>query len=171
MPIETINFAGTDYPKWQSEGNAAQFAIPFAKQALKYCQTIYDVGCNRTEWMYPGAIPIDPALDPRYNALCFPVTSNKPDGIFSSHCLEHVSNWVAVLDYWHAQLCKGGVMVLYLPDHSQKYWRPWNNRKHLHLFTPEIVGSYFRDQPEMWCNVFVSGIDLNNSFMIVAQKK
>ena len=29
--IETIEFRGEEYPSFQTEGNASQFAIPFAK--------------------------------------------------------------------------------------------------------------------------------------------
>jgi SAM-dependent methyltransferase len=115
----------------------------------------------------PDSIPIDPVLND-YNAYDLPL--DEVGYIFSSHCLEHLHNWVEALDYWHKVLNVGGVVFLYLPDHSQSYWRPWNNRKHIHCLTPEIVGNYFLDQPEMWKNVFVSGIDLNNSFTVIAEK-
>ena len=65
--MELIEFKGEVYPKFQSEGNAAKFALPFAKEVLKYCQNIFDVGCNREEWSYPGSIMIDPAFT-LYNA-------------------------------------------------------------------------------------------------------
>lgn len=169
--MEIIRFKGNVYPKFQSEGNAAKFAIPFAKEVLKYCQTVFDVGCNRAEWAYPGSTMIDPEISECYwNALSFP-QDQKPDAVFSSHMLEHVQNWVDVLNYWHSQLCTDGIVFLYLPDHSQKYWRPYFNRKHIHSFTPDIIKNYFTDQPEMWENVFCSGVDLNNSFVCVAQKK
>ena len=58
--IETIEFKGELYPKFQSEGNAAQFALPFAKQVCK--GRGYDIGCNRLEWSFPGSIPIDIAF-------------------------------------------------------------------------------------------------------------
>ena len=34
--IEIINYKDTDYPKFQTLGNASQFAIPFAKHAVSY---------------------------------------------------------------------------------------------------------------------------------------
>jgi SAM-dependent methyltransferase len=128
----------------------------------------------KSEWKYGNSFPIDISFDDPWDALELP----KPphgwgeywDYIFSSHCLEHLPNWVEALDYWHTRLRVGGVVFLYLPDHSQTYWRPWNNRKHIHCLTPEIVGNYFLDQPEMWTNVFISGVDLNNSFTIIAEK-
>jgi predicted SAM-dependent methyltransferase len=46
------------------------------------------------------------------------------DYIYSSHCLEHVDNWIETLEYWIKNLKDGGILFLYLPDFSQKYWRP-----------------------------------------------
>ena len=57
----------------------------------------------------------------------------------------------------------------YLPDYSQEYWRPWNNRKHHHIFTPEIIKDYMIANG--YNNVFTSGVDLNSSFMVVGEKE
>jgi len=161
--IPIINFKDKKYPKFQSTGNAAQFAIPYAKHA---CHGIgIDVGCNRIEWAFPGALLVDPAIN-EYDALNFPYTDL--DYIFSSHCLEHLYDWVTVLDYWTSRLKSGGTLFLYLPDYSQEYWRPWNNRKHLNIFTPEIIFDYMNDNG--YKNVFKSGIDLNNAFMVMGEK-
>ena len=165
--LETITFKGKTYPKFQSEGNAARFVIPFAKEVCKGAGV--DVGCNRMEWALPGAFAVDPVID-IFDAYNFPQIIGGYDYIFSSHCLEHLPDWVKALDYWHDSIKSGGVVFLYLPDHSQVYWRPYHNRKHIHSFTPQIVGSYFTDQPEKWKNVFISGVDLNNSFTIIAEK-
>lgn len=161
--MELINYKGKNYPKFQSEGFASQFAIPFAKHFCKGKGV--DVGCNRIDWIFPGAIPVDPVLN-EYNALNFPYEDL--DYIFSSHCLEHLAYWVDVLDYWTSKLRIGGVLFLYLPDYSQIYWRPWNNRKHLNIFTPEILNDYLEDKG--YINIFISGVDLNNAFMVVAEK-
>ena len=177
--IQTIQHKGNIYPAFQASGNAARFVIPFAKEVCKGVGV--DVGCNREEWCFPGAYPIDPVLNEWYHAYNIPfhyekddsdeiVELNELDYIFSSHCLEHLPNWVQALDYWHTRLKSGGVVFLYLPDHSQTYWRGWHNRKHIHNLKPEIVGNYFKDQPEMWTNLFVSGVDLNNSFVAMAEK-
>lgn len=186
MPIETIQHKGNSYPAFQASGNAARFVKEFAKEVCKGVGV--DVGCNRMEWCLQGAIAVDPVINewdaynlPGYNELMRenqdPIWQAKAllsmdgfDYCFSSHCLEHLPNWVQALDYWHTRLRVGGVVFLYLPDHSQTYWRSWHNRKHIHNLTPEIVGNYFNDQPEMWKNVFVSGIDLNNSFIVIAEK-
>jgi predicted SAM-dependent methyltransferase len=164
--METVNFKGHNYPKFQSEGNAAQFAIPYAKHFCKGKGV--DVGCNRPEWSFPGSILIDPAINPQYDAMNFSPEAHDLDYIFSSHCLEHLQNWVSVLDYWTYKLKSGGTLFLYLPDYSQEYWRPWNNRKHLNIFTPEIIFDYMNDNG--YKNIFKSNIDLNNAFMVVGEK-
>jgi hypothetical protein len=162
--VKTIYYKGETYPKFQEEGNAAQFAIPFAKHVCK--GRGYDIGCNKLDWSFPGSMPIDPALDPKYHAMNLPYVN--VDYIFSSHCLEHVDRWVDVLDYWYTCLKSGGVLFLYLPDMSQVYWRPWHNRKHIHVFTPEIIYNYLYDKG--YKNIFISGRDLNNSFMVFCEK-
>ena len=43
--IETIEFQRKWYPKFQTEGNASQFAIPFAKHVCKGYG--YDIGCMK----------------------------------------------------------------------------------------------------------------------------
>ena len=165
--MEYIEFKGNKYPSWQASGFAARFAFPWAQEVCK--GTGYDIGCNREEWKFPGAIAIDPVLYPDYDATHLPDFA--PEYIFSSHCLEHILYWCFTLDYWHKKLKTGGVLFLYLPDHSQVYWRPHHNRKHLHAFTPAILRSYFEDQPDMWGDVLVSNTDLNNSFIVIAHKK
>lgn len=165
--MELIYFKEYPYPKFQSEGFAAQFAIPYAKY---FCKGVgVDVGCNRIEWMFPTAYPIDPNINPDYDALNFPENYKELDYIFSSHCLEHLYNWVDVLDYWTSKIKIGGVLFLYLPDYSQVYWRPWNNRKHLNIFTPQIIKDYMEQKG--YFNLFSSGIDLNNAFMVVGERR
>lgn len=196
--IKTIEFKGEVYPAFQASGYASRFVIPFA---MEVCKGVgYDIGCNRIEWKIPGAFPIDPNFKDKFltwyehEFTCVPeiktlITSERkffqhyksysaqhlPDGqvdyIFSSHCLEHLNKWVNVLNYWYEKIKPGGKIFLYLPDFSQKYWRGWHNTKHVNMFTPEIIKTYFTDQPEMWENVFCSGVDLNNSFTCIAQKK
>ena len=120
----------------------------------------------KPEWAFPGATPIDLDFDDPWHADHLPPVS--VDYIFSSHCLEHVPDWVSTMDYWYECLKSDGVLFLYLPDYSQQYWRPWNNRKHMHSFKPEIIRDYMIDKG--YKDVFVSGIDLNNSFMVMGEK-
>ena len=161
--MQVIEYRGKKYPEFQCQGNASQFAIPFAKHVCK--GSGYDIGCMKTEWAFPGATPIDLEFDDPWDADNLPPV--QVNYIFSSHCLEHVPDWVATMDYWFNHLREGGILFLYLPDFSQEYWRPWNNRKHKHVFTPDIIREYMIDRG--YKNVFVSGVDLNNSFMAVGE--
>jgi len=165
--MNLINFNNINYPAFQAEGNASQFAIPYAKHVCKGYGV--DVGCKYKEWAFPGAIAIDKDLDDgNWDALHLPQKIGGLDYIYSSHCLEHVFDFVTVLNYWHSMLKDGGILFLYLPDYSQEYWRPWNNIKHVNIFTPEIIKDYM--QHKGYKNIFTSGVDLNNSFMIVGEK-
>jgi SAM-dependent methyltransferase len=162
--MEFVYFKDNAYPHFQSIGNASQFSIPFAKY---YCKgNGYDIGFFKEEWKFPGAIGIDSSLENGYDA------DNLPDGevdyIYSSHCLEHVDDWVTTLELWISKLKKGGILFLYLPDFSQVYWRPWHNKKHKHCFTREIIRDFLKDHNMN--NIIYSGVDLNNSFMIVCEK-
>jgi hypothetical protein len=162
--IKTIEFNNKEYPHFQCEGNASQFAIPFAKHIC--LGEGLDIGCMKREWAFPGATPIDLSFDDEYHATNLPGVEY--DYIYSSHCLEHVVDWVGILDYWITKVKKGGSIFLYLPDYSQEYWRPWNNRKHVNILTPEYLKDYFDHKG---CDkVFVSGVDLNNAFMVIVEK-
>jgi SAM-dependent methyltransferase len=162
--MELIQFKNKTYPKFQSQGNAAKFAIPYAQMV---CNGVgVDIGCNRKEWSFPNSIPIDLQFNDGYSALNLP--DIKINYIFSSHCLEHIPNWVEVMNYWYDKLENEGILFLYLPHYSQEYWKPWNNRKHLHIFTPEIKNDYMKDKG--YKNIFRSEKDLNDSFMIFGEK-
>ena len=150
------------YPDFQATGNAARFIKPFAYELCKGRGV--DVGCG--EWPLDGAIPVDLERDDPWHALYLP---KNLDYIFSSHCLEHVDDWVEVLNYWTEQLNVGGTLFLYLPHYSQEYWRPWNNRKHRHVLTAEILLDYMKDRG--YEQLLSTGPDLNNSFAIVGVKQ
>lgn len=162
--LKTIEFDGDVYPEFQTTGNAARFIIPFAKEVCKGYGV--DIGAGCREWTLPGANPIDPKITPDYNAMNLP--ANDYEFIFSSHCLEHIDRWVDVLDYWYECLRDGGILFLYLPHPSQKYWRPYNNRKHLHILPPLYIEEYCRKKG--YKKIFVSGCDLNNSFAVMCEK-
>ena len=162
--IRTVEFKGEKYPEFQTVGNAAQFAIPYAKHVCKGFG--YDIGCMKKEWSFPDSHPIDIDLNDPWTADYLPPPT--PDYIFSSHCLEHIPYWVDTMDYWYNRLVKGGTLFLYLPDYSQKYWRPWNNTKHFNIFSPTIIKDYMHDRG--YTNIFTSGVDLNNAFMVFGEK-
>jgi predicted SAM-dependent methyltransferase len=152
------------YPEFQSKGFASQFAIPFAKH---FCSGIgLDIGCNRIEWALPGAIPIDPLINCGNDAMKLNYT--ELDYIYSSHCLEHLDSWVEAVEYWTKLIKKGGCLFLYLPDYSQTYWRPWNNKKHKHIIEKNHLYDLLNKLG--YTTIIQSGVDLNNSYMTVCIK-
>lgn len=163
MAIKTIEFNGVKYPRFQATGFAAKFAFPFAKEV---CSGVgYDIGCNSVTWALDGSIPIDLTIDDEWDAYNLP---HKVNYIFSSHCLEHLDDWVSAIEYWTNMLMDEGVLFLYLPDYSQEYWRPWNNHKHKHILKPNEIKDLLVDLG--YTNVYVSGVDLNKSFIIMGER-
>lgn len=165
MSVDIITHRGIDYPAFQSNGNAARFCLPFALEVCK--GRGFDIGYSKEEWKFPGAIGVEPSINPAFHATNLP--AGDVDYIFSAHCLEHTYNWVDCLDYWTKKIRSGGTLFLYLPDWSQTYWRPYSNRKHIHSFNPEIIKDYLK-QTGKYKNIFVSGIDAYNSFTAFAEK-
>lgn len=166
MSIETIEFRGLRYPKFQSTGNASRFILPFAREVLK--GEGLDIGYNNPSWKFPGAYGIEPSINSSYNAMNLP--EGEFDYIFSSHMLEHfIGNWANCLDYWTTKIRSGGILFLYLPHPSQEYWLPINNRKHIHSLDQSLLGKYLY-QSNNWINIFISNYDLNNSFAVMAEK-
>jgi predicted SAM-dependent methyltransferase len=165
MPIEIFEYKGRNYPELTRTGNAARFVIPFAKEFCK--GTGYDIGYGEEDWKLPGAIGIDIKHgEDGLHADNLP--AGKVDYIFSSHLLEHLPNWTFTLEYWINHLKPGGVLFLYLPDYDHVYWRPWNNRKHIHVLTPRILNDFLTDQGIK--KILGSGSDMNFSFSIVAER-
>lgn len=162
--IEIIRFKDKDYPAFHAKGFAAQYAFPFAKEVCK--GTGFDIGCMKKEWSFPGSIPIDLSFEDGWHAMNLP--DQKVDYIFSSHCLEHVPDWVGVLDYWLSRLSDSGTLFLYLPCYEEEYWRPWYNRKHVNILTPEHVSDWMRARG--LSNIFSTQRDLYNSFTVMGQK-
>jgi hypothetical protein len=155
-----FDYDGDLYPSFVRDGNAMQYVTPIA---LHFCKGVgLDVGCGK--WPLPGATPIDLALGG--DAM------NLPDGsydfIASSHCLEHLPNPVAAIEHWFSRLRTGGVLFLYLPSADQKYWRPENCRKHLHLFYPADVARMLKRLG--FVNVIHSERDLAWGFSVVGFK-
>lgn len=167
MPIPTINFQGHIYPAHEAEGFASQWIMPIAQ---RYCKGKgYDIGCNRLEWILPGARPIDPAIEG-----CPWDAYNLPDGevdfVFSSHCLEHLPNYVKALEYWQSKLKSGAMLVLYLPADSQRYWLPIHNKKHLHSFNSGMMRQLMDDIGGWRYCLVTEGWDVNHSFTVIAEK-
>jgi len=123
-----FEYRGELYPEYLHRGNAASF---IQEKAQAYCQGRgIDIGAN--EWPFPGAIAIDEGETE--NALRLDrFAPASLDYVFSSHCLEHVTQWHDALRLWISKLKVGGVLFLYLPHESNLLWRPggpWVGARH-----------------------------------------
>ena len=164
---ESFEYKQTRYPEYIRHGNHAQYIAPIAE---KVCiGEGIDVGAFQEKWKFKNAKICDLTQpEPWNDANELPVKDESQDYVFSSHCLEHIHEWVDVLEYWHNVLKIGGVLFLYLPHYNQEYWRPWNNRKHYNIFTVEILRDWMEHKG--FINIFCGEKDLNDSFMIVGEK-
>lgn len=157
------DYKGKVYPEYLKGGSAARFIEPYAKELCKGVGL--DIG-GVFNWFLPGAKAVNVFAGDNYDAY------NIPDGefdyIFSSHTLEHLPNPVKALEYWTQHIKPGGVLFLYLPHPDMEYWRPQNDRKHLHLFYPEDVRKLLEDLG--YYPVFNSERDMYWSFTVVGFK-
>jgi SAM-dependent methyltransferase len=134
-----FSYDGQRYPEYLKNGNACQF---IAATAAHYCKGEgIDIGAGG--WPLPGAKPIDMALG--HNGMSLPPPYRKWDYVFSSHCLEHLSDPVKALRHWKDQLKPRGVLFLYLPHPDMRYWRPQFCAKHLHMWRPTDMAALLTD--------------------------
>jgi SAM-dependent methyltransferase len=160
-PALIYEYRGCLYPEYLKHGGASRLIEPVA---LHFCRGDgLDVGCG--QWALPGAVGID--LKNGTDALNLP--GGPFDFIFSSHCLEHLTNPVQALEHWAGRLRPGGVLFLYLPHPDMEYWLPQNCRKHLHQWWPEDMEDLVRDLG--FVDVIRSDRDLAWSFAVVGFKR
>ena len=97
----------------------------------------------------PDAVPVtDKAIGveldyPGYDGTRLPFADGSQDAIFVSHCLEHISNYQAVLADWFRVLKIGGYLVIAVP-HQQLYERKSMppsrfNGDHKRFYTPSSL--------------------------------
>jgi SAM-dependent methyltransferase len=163
-----FKYQNKEYPNLVKEGFHAQYAFPIAK---KFCSGMgIDIGCNKKEWAFPGWVDLcDLTLDaPWNNAFKIPVKDSTYDFVFSSHCLEHLTDYITALQEWTRILKPNGILFLYLPSSECDYWRPVNNKKHCHIFRAEDLK--YDLQQLGYKNVITSSVDLAYSFMVIGIK-
>lgn len=153
-----FGYRGEVYPTYLRDGNASRFIIPVAQH---FCRGKgLDVGGGK--WPFPDAL----CIDSQSGGDAMKLPKGQFDYVFSSHCLEHIPNYVSALEHWKSRLKPGAPLFLYLPHPDQLYWRPQFNRKHLHSFTPEHIVTVLKDLG--FENVIASGRDMYWSFAVVA---
>ncbi len=87
----------------------------------------------------PGAIGVD--LDyPGYDGRILPFPDGSQDAVYSSHCLEHIPDFVLAIQEWHRVLKVGGHIITVVPSahlYERKRRVPsyWNN-DHKRTYTP-----------------------------------
>jgi SAM-dependent methyltransferase len=105
-----------------------------------------------------GSVPITPDavgvdLDfPSYNGTTLPFSDESVDAVFSSHMLEHVENYGAVIRDWHRVLKVGGFIVCVVPHqflYEKRAHLPskWNN-DHKRFYTPSSLLGEFEESLE-----------------------
>lgn len=161
----TFEYKGVDYPEYIRQGNAVENIVPFAQ---KFCQGRgLDIG-GTPDWHFPGSAIINPLFG-EHTATNLPDAHIKWDYIFSSHCLEHLGNYVEALELWRDALRTNGQLFLYLPHPDMRYWKPQHCRKHLHSFWPSQIVELLQDLN--FIDVFHSERDLYYSFAVTGVKK
>ena len=78
------------------------------------------------------------------------VSGKKFDAIISNHVLEHVPNPIETLKQLREFLKPNGILVMMLPiddfrSAENKQWQPGNLDRHLHTWTPLLIGNTFED--------------------------
>jgi hypothetical protein len=154
------------YPDYLNCGNAAEFIKCLAKKYMK--AHFVDIGCSA--WPIPNGIPVD--KDNRN------VIEDAPDeyfaGVFSSHCLEHITEWAQELTLWHRVMRTGGAMVLYLPHPRAEVWHArtgsWVGNEHVWNPEPVQLVRFLKEVLGMHIVEYTSRRDPLWSFHVVARK-
>lgn len=154
------------YPEYLNCGNAAEFIKCTAKKYLK--AHFVDVGCSA--WPIPNGIPVDV----QNREVIEDAPDNHFSGLFSSHCLEHVSEWAQELTLWHRIIRPGGAMVLYLPHPRAEVWHArtgsWVGTQHVWNPEPVSLVRFLKEVLGMHIIEYTSRRDPLWSFHIVARK-
>lgn len=90
----------------------------------------------------PQAIGVDVGY-PGYEGATFPFADASFDAIYSSHCFEHIGDWLGVLRDWYRLLKVGGFLVIVVP-HQLLFERKRSlpspiNPDHKRFYTPRSL--------------------------------
>jgi SAM-dependent methyltransferase len=87
-----------------------------------------------------------------YDGLTLPFADNSQDYIYSSHCLEHISDYKTVIQDWYRVVKTGGYIVTVVPHqylYEKKLALPSNwNGDHKRFYTPASLLQEFEQSLE-----------------------
>lgn len=105
-------------------------------------------GYIEAESILPTATMVD--LDyPSYDGKILPFLDKSQDYVYSSHCLEHISNYQQAIQEWYRVTKVGGYIVTVVP-HRDLYEKQLNlpsrwNEDHKRYYTPASLLKEFED--------------------------
>lgn len=145
---ETVRLGDRDVPlDWPVNGEVmATFRRRFETgffQTYLAGEVIFDIG-YKGYWenpvpLFPHAVGWDEGT-PGYDGIKLPVADGSVDGVFTSHTLEHIADYVGALREWHRVLKVGGFLVVVVPhqflfERKRQMPSPWN-WDHKRFYTP-----------------------------------
>lgn len=173
---------------WNPETSNGYESVKIRFEVLPYlAQGGLDLGCGAMK-VWPHMIGVDNGMDTRLfgsvvradvnvaTAARLPLfaTESLP-AVYSSHLLEHITEWTAALAEWWRVIKVGGHLVLYLPhrDLYPRIGQPGANPDHKHDFAPEDILDYMRLAHRDWALVQnqVRGQGDEYSFLQVYRKE
>ena len=87
----------------------------------------------------PNCIGVDKDY-PGYDGKTLPFADQSQDYVYSSHCLEHIEDYVKAWQEWHRVVKVGGFIVVVVPHQylyeKQRYKPSRGNQDHKRFYTP-----------------------------------
>lgn len=130
----------------------------------------------------PDIVPILPAalgVDvnyPGYDGRTLPFADNSQDYVYSSHCLEHIDNYLNAIRDWYRVVKVGGHIVTVVPhkflyEKKEELPSQWN-QDHKRFYTPASLLQEFEQalKPNSYRVRFLEDGDVGYNYSIPADK-
>lgn len=121
----------------------------------KFCQGAgLDIGHSGSDNSEPitNAIGIDMGFS-GYDGIHLPFSTESQDFVYSSHCLEHISDYKTSIQEWFAVLKKGGHLIITVPHlalYEKRLSPPSNfNGGHLRFYSPASLMKEIEESLQM----------------------